>query len=167
MRWIVALAALSLVPGVAAQEGCTQAEPCLWVVDIDETGISGGGDPDASWNGTQGDWIQISVFNADDVDHTLTLEGIGLSWDVASFDLVDSAPFQLDLAGEYRFVDSPTGDAASVLVYANDAVAVQEGEEQGITDPQVAAPAEPAPSQGTPGFGIVGALLALAFVTRR
>lgn len=126
---------LLAAPMAGAQDGCTQTDPCPLAIDLDDNGISSGGDGSPSWNVTVGDWYTIDFLNLDEQDHTVTLEGYGLSWTVPAVDGRTTDPFAFDQEGEFRFVDAPSGDAAPVRVLANDAVAVEQGDEEAITDP--------------------------------
>lgn len=119
MKRFFPLFLLLILPAAAAQSAdgaCTQSEPCPWIFDVDSTGIDDGTAAPA-WNFTAGDWVQLEVFNFDDVQHTLSIAD--QVWVVASFDTLQSAPFQL-AAGEYTLTDEPTGDAAPVSVLAGE-----------------------------------------------
>jgi hypothetical protein len=108
-----ALAASSLP--AAAQDsdmpGCIQANPCEVVVDLDSHGIEL-----HQANFTRGDWVLLSVFNGDDVEHTLTVEGKGVSVTLGPDDLNDTRPFELSTVGKVTLKDSPTGDTADMTV---------------------------------------------------
>ncbi len=158
---IVAFALLA--PFAAAQaddEACTETAPCEWVVEIEADGFTWNTVDGPIYNGTVGDWYVFSILNADDVEHTLTLEGFGLSWTVAGPDLLDTAPFQLDREGQFFLHDSPTGDDAVINVFLGDVVD-QESGASGSAD----GPEQTQPSLGVALMAIV--LLGLVAVRRR
>ncbi|MEK6985264.1 MAG: hypothetical protein AABX89_02645 [Candidatus Thermoplasmatota archaeon] len=151
MRTIFALpllATLALAP-VSAQDGCTQASPCEWVVVVGADGFL-----ESEWIWTEGDWLQLVVDNGDDVAHTVTIEGAGIAVTAADLDETSSTPFQLE-AGAYTLRDQPSGHTASASVVEGDAVD---------------AAAASSSNKGMPGFEAVLAFAAIGlalFVRRR
>jgi hypothetical protein len=117
----LALATLSTLPAAQAQDACTQSSPCPWDVEVDQTGFVG----DSSWNWTAGDWMQLSVANDDNVTHTVTLSGHGVSITVGAVD-EKSQVVQLK-AGSFQLADTPTGDTVPVTVVNGDVVDYQKG----------------------------------------
>lgn len=117
MRAALAAILLLLAPAALAQEeaGCTQSEPCPWVFDVDENGISDDSGSDPTWTFTVGDWLILDVLNFDSEDHTIGVDG--RSW-VIPKDFGDAkvAPFQFTSPGAYTVTDQPTGDTATVTV---------------------------------------------------
>lgn len=125
---ILALAVLA--PFASAQaddQACTETAPCEWVVEVDADGFTWNTVDGPIYNGTVGDWYVFSILNADDVEHTLTLEGFGLSWAVAGPDLYDTAPFPLDREGQFLLNDAQTGDHAVINVFLGDVVDQEQG----------------------------------------
>jgi hypothetical protein len=114
---LVALSVLSLAFPASAQDedgepGCAQSNPCEVILEVDSNGIA---DLEPAVFGT-GDWILFSIYNADEVDHTVRLEGHSFQADVAAGDIEDTQPFQLGAAGTYTLTDTPTGDEADIVV---------------------------------------------------
>jgi hypothetical protein len=142
MKSILALLALTglALPGAAQDAGCTQANPCDLIVDVDASGLDF-----AQATFTAGDWVVLSVFNSDAVPHTVSLSGHSVSVVVAPDGIEESEPFQMGRAGTYELRDSPSGDRADLVV---------EGE----------ATFEDDGSQGAPGLGLAATLAALAAV---
>lgn len=138
----LAAVTLALSLPVAAQDpGCLQSNPCDLAVDVDASGI----DTDRA-TFTAGDWVRLSVYNDDDVPHTVRLAGHDITLVVPAYDIVESAPFELGRAGTYQLSDSPTGDTADVVVQAAET----------FSQPQTSG------DKGAPGPGL--AMLALALV---
>ncbi len=125
----------------ATDDGCTQANPCHWVVDVDENGLSEG-----QWNWSAGDYLRLEISNIDDVAHTVSIDGTGVSVTAGAIADAQSAPFQLT-AGTYTLRDSPSGDTAKVNAVDGDVVAY----ENGLTS-----------KGGIPGFEGIAAIAALA-----
>jgi hypothetical protein len=152
---------------VAAQEGCTEAEPCPWVVTVNPSGFAEA----ESLNGTQGDWVRFTFFNDDDVGRTLYLDGYDREWRLEPDQLLDSEPIYLHTPGDFSLSDEFTGDARAVRIFVNDAIAVEEGEQQGITDPDLQNPRDigsTSQSERTPGPALaVLAVVMLALVAMR
>ncbi|HJQ93172.1 MAG TPA: hypothetical protein VJ874_02680 [Candidatus Thermoplasmatota archaeon] len=114
---LVALCLLSLAPLASAQDengepGCTQGNPCEVELGLDAEGIY-----DLSFDtfGT-GDWILFSIYNEDDVDHTIRLEGHALEFTIEAGDIEDTQPIKLGAPGTYTLSDLPTGDEAELVV---------------------------------------------------
>jgi hypothetical protein len=148
-----AVLAAAAVPASAQDTdspGCTQANPCEVIVDLDASGI------DVQRTGfTRGDWILLSVFNDDDVEHTLTVEGKGVSVTLDAGDINDTRPFELSSVGKVTLKDSPTGDTADLAVAAEDSFS--SGGSSGA-------------GKGSPGLApvlAVGAFAAVAVALRR
>jgi uncharacterized protein (TIGR03382 family) len=120
MRVLPALLAVSLVafiPLALAQDedgepGCAQGNPCEVILEVDATGIA---DLEPDTFGT-GDWVLFSVYNADDEDHTIRLEGHSLEVTVEAGDIEDTQPIQLGAPGSYTLTDLPTGDEVEITV---------------------------------------------------
>lgn len=146
----LSLLAAVAVPAAAQDPGCLQSNPCDLAVDVDALGI----DPDQA-TFTAGDWVRLSVYNDDDVPHTVSLTGHDVTLVVPAYDIVESEPFQLARAGTYTLSDNPSGDSADVLVEA-----AQSFSDSSSTD-----------SKGAPGPGlallVVGLAAAVAVVRRR
>ena len=96
--------------------GCIQANPCEVVVDLQASGIA---DLEPA-SFTRGDWVQLDVFNGDEVEHTLTVEGKGVSVTVGPDDINASRPFEFGAVGTVTLRDSPTGDTWDVTVEAEE-----------------------------------------------
>lgn len=114
------LLVLLAAPAASAQadESCTQADPCPWALDVGATGFS-----DASvgdWNWTVGQWVQLSVWNTDNVTHTVHVPAFGITAAVAPDDIVDVPAFNLTRTGSFQVTDAPTGGALDFVVFAND-----------------------------------------------
>jgi len=114
---LAALSVLSLASLAAAQDedgepGCVQGNPCEVILEVDANGIA---DLEPDTFGT-GDWILFSIYNADDVDHTVRLEGHSFQADVPAGDIEDTQPFQLGAPGTYSLTDAPSGDEADIVV---------------------------------------------------
>ncbi len=156
------LSLLMLAPFAAAQadEGaCTQTAPCEWIVDVDASGFGSTGFDDVAYNGTVGDWYIFSIFNADDVQHTLSWPDYGLSWVVPAADVLDTEPFQLTQEGQFFLNDAPSGDTATINVFLGD-----------VVDEEDRAAGEDGGEKSQPGVGIVllaVGLLVLVAVRRR
>jgi hypothetical protein len=126
MRFLFPLAALALVatlPAAHAQDACTQASPCPWDIAVDQPGFIG----ESSWNWTAGDWMLVTVSNTDNVTHTVTLAGYGLSLSAAPDGGEKSQAIQLTQAGTFQLADSPSGDTVPVHVINGDVVDYQKG----------------------------------------
>lgn len=118
LQLAAALAALTLVPSALAQDECSQANPCLWLVDVDETGLYGDG-TEPVWNFTVGDWFVLNVSNLDEVGHTLMLAGHPVTVQVGALDEAQSAPFRFTQAGTFQLTDD-LGRTGTVHVFAGD-----------------------------------------------
>jgi hypothetical protein len=143
---LFALAALSL-PAAAQGPGCTQANPCDLIVDVDASGLDF-----AQSTFTTGDWVVLSVFNSDAVPHTVSLSGHSVSLVVAPDDIAESEPFRMGRAGTYELRDSPSGDRAAIVVEAAESF-TSDGEANGLPGLTLAS--------------MVAVLAALAFAFRR
>jgi hypothetical protein len=148
-----AVLAAAAVPAAAQDTdmpGCTQANPCEVIVDLDANGIDV-----QRTEFTRGDWILLSVFNDDDQEHTLTVEGKGISLTLAAGDINDTRPFELSSIGKVTLKDSPSGDTADLTVGAEESFSSGASSGSG---------------KGSPGLAplaIVGALVAVAAALRR
>lgn len=109
--------ALALVQGASAQDpdgepGCVQSNPCEVIVEVDASGIT-----DLSYSTfATGDWILLSILNADEATHTLRLEGHSLEATVPAGDIIDTQPFRLGAPGVYALQDEPSGDSRDITV---------------------------------------------------
>lgn len=148
---IVAVASLTVLPAATAQDGCDEADPCHWVVEIDGDGLAASG---GELEGTVGDWFMFDLHSVDpDDEHTVTWSLDGTSWEVPPFGSVESDPFELTQEGTFQLRDTPTDDTLAVTISLND-VANGDGEE----------------GNGAPGPGLLpllGSLGALAWARRR
>lgn len=150
---------LLLAPAAHAQEdACAEAEPCTWVVQIDEDGLAA---PGGDLRGTVGDWYVFEFQNVDpDQGHEVTFSYDGSSWDVAYLSEETSDPFELAEAGTFQLEDNVTGDTLPVQVVFEDVSDGDDGngsagEEDGVSIP------------GAPGAWLALAIAALALVSRR
>lgn len=114
---LVALSVLSLATVATAQDakgepGCTQGNPCEIILGLDADGIA---DLEPATFGT-GDWVLFSIFNDDEVDHTVRLEGHDFKADIPAGDIIDTQPIRLGAPGTYSLSDLPTGDEAEITV---------------------------------------------------
>lgn len=149
---------IALAPTVAAQDACTQSSPCDLVVSVGPPGFLD--EPVGGWNVTTGDWARIDLFNEDEVAHRVTLEGHGVDMSVAPLEQRFSEPFQWGAAGPYAFSDDPSGDTATVNVFAGDFVEATEDDATTGADGN-------AEDRPTPGLSFLVAAIALAFAARR
>jgi hypothetical protein len=112
---------LALAQGVSAQDpdgepGCVQSNPCEVIVEVGASGIT-----DLSYSTfATGDWILLSIFNADEETHTLRLQGHSLVATVPAGDIVDTQPFRLGAPGVYALQDEPSGDSRAITVQAEE-----------------------------------------------
>lgn len=113
---ILLLLAASL-PVLAQDDACSQSDPCLWVLDVDEDGIIGEG-----LTATAGDWYAIEVLNFDDQEHVLTLESYEIQLTLAAGGSALSDPFLLDTSGAFALEDDVTGDFVWLQVSETDVV---------------------------------------------
>jgi hypothetical protein len=155
------VAVLALSPAATAQDpdaepGCAQSNPCEVELGLDSTGIY-----DLSYDrfGT-GDWILFSVFNDDDEEHTVRLEGHSFEFSIGAGDINDTRPLKLGAPGTYDLTDLPSGDSATITVEANEVFDVDDdGSDNDETD------GNPIPGLA-PSLLVVG-LAAAAWVARR
>ena len=153
--WIVAaaVAATLAMPPVAAQEPCSEAEPCAIPLDIDDGTITFGGA--AAYSTTAGDWMEFDTFNGYDMGHDITIADLGIDFTAPGLD--DGGPGSLhgpylfDAPGDYTITDLTTGATATLHVLWEDVRPTTTGKES----PGVAVP-----------VGLL-ALAALAFLQRR
>ncbi len=159
---LAAVAALMLAAPVAAQDdACSQSDPCVWALDVDETGFQSS---EESLNATINDWYVFNVFNLDDVEHSISLEGYDVSFMVAPLEEATSAPIQLTQAGLFSLDDEPSADFIFVQVFETD-----------VIDEEADAAAGPGPDgeshedkvQPLPLTVAMGALLLVAALIRR
>jgi hypothetical protein len=151
---LLAILALAL-PAVAQdpdQPGCTQGNPCEVVVDLDSKGID-----IAQTDFTVGDWLILSVFNGDNVTHSISMADPSVKVTVNRDDIEDSSPFQLAHVGSYTVTDSPTKDTATLTAAAADTFS---GSTSGSSSAAKRSPGLEAVAQ-------VSALAALAVALRR
>jgi hypothetical protein len=156
---LVALVAGSLPANAQSDAGCEETNPCALVLDVDADGFSN--PPDVSLF-TQGDWWEIDVFNLDDEEHVVTIDGFDVSVTVPPGENVASGGFEFDVAGSYNITDSPSGDSLPIEVTEGDAVEEEEeptdpGRE---TDEDDSVPGDS--DNGTPGLGAALTLVTLA-----
>lgn len=139
MRVLPALLAVSLVafvPLALAQDedgepGCAQGNPCEVILEVDSTGIT---DLEPDTFGT-GDWVLFSVYNADEEDHTIRLEGHSFEVTVEAGDIEDTQPIKLGAPGSYSLMDLPTGDEAEITVEENEVFDTESGTSTGSKSP--------------------------------
>lgn len=124
MRTAAAILLLSFiaVPQASAQTPCTQEDPCLVAIDVDETSLAiAGGE---SYTVTAGDWFTFDVFNLDGGDHELGIADLEISFTAAGFDGTgpDSAhgPFEMDVPGSFVLQDYTTGEEVTLVVVEED-----------------------------------------------
>lgn len=122
------LAALAVAAPLAAaqdDDGCTHADPCPWVVDVDANGFQSYVEDEVTY--TVGDWYEIMVFNDDtNQSHTLSLSGYDKTVTVPKDGMAsDTGAFQLTKVGTFQLTDAPTGDKIVVHVVQGDSVASQ------------------------------------------
>ena len=154
-----ALACLLVASAASAQDpdgtpGCSQDNPCEVIVEVDASGIT---DLEPDTFGT-GDWVLFSIYNADDVDHTLTLQGHTFEATVPAGDIIDTQPIKLGSPGSYDLRDDPSGDEAALTVEANEVFG---------TDGSSSTDDKKSPIPGLPAVLVVGLLATLALVLRR
>lgn len=148
-----AVLAAASVPAAAQDTdtpGCTQANPCEVIVDLDASGIEL-----HQTEFTKGDWVLLSVFNDDDVQHTLTVVGKGVSLTLEAGDINDTRPFELSSVGTVTLKDTPTEDTAEMAVGAEESFSGDSSSGSG---------------KGSPGLAplaAVGAVVAVAALLRR
>ncbi len=127
LPFLLATLLAGAVPAAAQEDGCTQSNPCPWYVDVGADGfVTGSLDATAEWNWTVGDWVELSVFNEDDVAHAVTLTGYGVTLQVPSLE-ERSRAFELSEAGDFELGDDLTGDTAVVRVLTVDSVEFENG----------------------------------------
>lgn len=150
---LVTLAAATLAAPSLAQDtdmpGCIQANPCEVVVALGPEGIV---DVSPSLF-TSGDWVLLDVFNGDEVNHTLTVVGLGVQVTVLPDDIQATRPFELPSPGTVTLRDAPTNDTAGLTVESEESFT---GSETG--------------GRGTPGLApvaLLAGLVAGAAVLRR
>lgn len=156
-------AALAVLPSASGQaDGCVQADPCPWLVEVDAHGFVG----ESSWNFTQGDWYTLSVGNSDAAAHsvTLALAGREIRVEVGPDSDAESAGFNFTTAGTFRLV-TDHGHQGTVRVVVADVVDL----EQGVADESGNPRTSGTSSKGTPGpaLALVAAGLAAALLARR
>lgn len=115
MKALVALACLAVLPAAAAshEQGCTQQAPCPWPVTVTASGLEAAV---LAGNWTVGMWVQLSVLNDDEANHTLQVEGHGIRFEAAGLDITESPPFNLTKAGTFTLRDLTTGASARFTV---------------------------------------------------
>ncbi|HUR25602.1 MAG TPA: hypothetical protein VM327_06280 [Candidatus Thermoplasmatota archaeon] len=160
MRALPALLAVTALLGAASlasaqdetgEPGCPQGNPCEIILEVDTNGIA---DLEPDTFGT-GDWILFSLYNADDEDHTIRLEGHSFEVTVAAGDINDTQPIKLGAPGTYTLTDLPTGDEAEITVEAFEVFGSSSSTKSGSGIPAV-----------TPALLVLGLAFA-AFVVRR
>ena len=109
---VLSLASLAAAQDEDGEPGCAQANPCEVILEVDANGIA---DLEPDTFGT-GDWILFSIYNADEVDHTIRLDGHSFEVTVGAGDIDDTQPFKLGAPGTYTLSDLPTGDEAEIVV---------------------------------------------------
>ena len=144
---ILVLAATASAQDPDGEPGCPQSNPCEVIVEVGADGI---GDFAPDTFGTA-DWVLFSIYNADDVEHTLTLEGHTLEAKIPAGDIIDTQPIRLGEPGTYDLMDEPSGDTAALTVDDEEVF----GEEK---DNPIPAPAP---------WLVLGLLVAVALVLRR
>lgn len=156
-----ALAALLPQPASGQADGCVQADPCPWLVEVDAHGFVG----ESEWNFTQGDWYTLALGNSDAAAHSVTLALAGREIQVQAGPDGDaeSAPFNFTTAGTFRLA-TDHGHQGTVRVLAADVVDY----EQGVAD-ESGNPRTGTTTKGTPGPApaVAAAGLAAALLARR
>lgn len=130
--------ALGMPAGATSHEdACSQVTPCEWVADLDDGGFL----DSAAFEATQGDWVQIDLFNLGDAPRTVRFEGYGKEWVVGAGETLTTPPLELAAAGDFRLVDAGSGDARVVHVYLSDVADDDPVTEEGAkASPDVALP---------------------------
>ena len=152
-------------PGAAQDEGCSQSEPCVLEINVDETGF-----PDANeWNVTVGDWYVINVFNLDiGSDHTVTVEGYDITLTASFAEEAASEPRAFDILGDFFLTDYPTEMEAVLHVIEYDVVAFEDGgDDEQAGDPEGGEGGDKTAGPTTadsPSVGVFAAGLALVAV---
>lgn len=113
---LLALAAAGAAQDPDGEPGCAQSNPCEVILELGAQGIV---DLAPDRFGT-GDWVLFSIYNADEANHTVSLEGHDFEVSVPGGDLIDTQPIQLGDPGSYELRDQPSGDAATVTVEAEE-----------------------------------------------
>jgi hypothetical protein len=145
---LIAVAALASAQDPDGAPSCAQSNPCEVIVEVAADGIT---DFAPSTFGT-GDWVLFSIYNADDVDHTLTLEGHTFEAKVPAGDIIDTQPIRLGEPGTYDLEDAPSGDTAALKVEAEEVFGDDEKD---------------SPIPGPAPWLVLGLLVAVALVLRR
>ena len=112
--FLLAVAPLATAQDEEGEPGCAQGNPCEVILEVDSNGIA---DLEPDTFGT-GDWILFSIYNADEENHTIRLEGHSFEAHVAAGDIEDTQPFALGAPGTSALTDSPRGDEADITVEA-------------------------------------------------
>lgn len=129
--WMVAAAVLLGLLGVAgaaaAQEGCTQSEPCPVEIHVSEAGF----EYVSQDTFTKGDWFLLGFANEDidQANHTISIPALGVSSTLEAF-TSDDVKVQFSHVGCFEVKDDPTGKVELIRVVESDAVDF----EQGATD---------------------------------
>lgn len=111
------VAALAPAGLAAAQSGNTASNPFPLAIAVDSTGFVA----ESSWNVTAGDWANITVSNDDEVAHTVTISGLGLTFSVQAVG-EQSRVVQLSRPGSFGVSDAPSGDSGTLTVVNGDVV---------------------------------------------
>lgn len=103
---------LFILAPAALAEGCDEADPCAWTIDVEPGFIDS-----SIQNATTGDWFLIELFSYHDENVTVTIGDHGTVV-VQSYDFADFGPVQI---GDQNFVIyDGLGTEITVNVFAGD-----------------------------------------------
>jgi hypothetical protein len=128
---LLALAATATAQDPDGEPGCAQSNPCEVILEVGAQGITDFA-PDTF---DTGDWVLFSIYNADDVEHTVRLEGHTLDAKVPAGDIIDTQPLRLGEPGTYDLSDEPSGDTSALTVQAEEVFGEDEEKDNPIPGP--------------------------------
>ncbi len=162
MRWtLLILVAISMAPGVAAQD-CSPEAPCPLGVNTDpDEGFYWSVPGETEAEVTAGDTFTFEAWNWYDEDHVLSIAALDISFVAEGFDSMggpstSAGPFTLDAPGTYELLDETTGETVTLRVLEGDVVeGGSTGEDSGHED-----------TPGLPAAVLIGAFSLLAYRRR-
>jgi MYXO-CTERM domain-containing protein len=158
MKRLVAILLLALIPAASAQDGCLQADPCVWVLQVDDQGFDET-DFDGNLTATSGDWYIVDAINFADQTHQITV-GDFETIHLESLEDAETSPFQIGLES-FTITDDVSGETMVVTVTEADAI------DESASSSSSSATSAASESKGTPApFGIL-ALGLLALLRRK